>query len=234
MKISAIPYYFKSIITIVAGFKNFYFIPFIVIKKPFLLKLRNGMNFYIESFLDFWIVKETILDKCYDQLIAPKKDWIIADIGSSIADYDVMNSPKVKRIYGFDSDSSRNILAKKNLVLNNCQNVAIYSKKIINLNYLFEKFKLKTVDLLKIDCEGAEHKIILNTNSVNLQKVKRIVGEYHLFNFRMKNDFKEMLNYLRENGFKIHIKENLVHKNIGYFYGLIKPKVKSAKDNLPS
>lgn len=47
------------------------------------------------------------------------------------------------------------------------------------LEKIMKTNKLKQVDLLKIDVEGSEYEIILNTPDRTVQKIKRIIMEYH-------------------------------------------------------
>lgn len=54
------------------------------------------------------------------------------------------------------------------------------------------------VELLKMDCEGAEWDILLDSNTLSL--VKYLTLEYHLFN---KHTIAELIGILSENGFQI-------------------------------
>ena len=60
---------------------------------------------------------------------------------------------------------------------------------------------LKSIDLLKLDCEGAEIEIIRNTSSDAYRKINAIIIEYHGYS----NDeaFKEITNTLYKEGYKI-------------------------------
>jgi len=71
-------------------------------------------------------------------------------------------------------------------------------------------------DLLKLDCEGAEYAILFEAGEDILQKVERIVMEYHdgITNFT----HKDMAEFLGQNGYTAIITPNYVHDNIGYLY----------------
>ena len=81
------------------------------------------------------------------------------------------------------------------------------SKKIIveaiSLNYFFNKYNLRKVDFLKLDCEGAEYDILFNVTKANLRKVRQISLEYH--NIDKNKNVEKMKEFLEENGFKIRI-----------------------------
>ena len=49
----------------------------------------------------------------------------------------------------------------------------------ITLNEIFEKYDIKKVKLLKIDCEGAEYEILRNCSTQNLKKIEHLRGEFH-------------------------------------------------------
>lgn len=51
--------------------------------------------------------------------------------------------------------------------------------KTITLDKLISDNKLKAIDLLKIDVEGSEYEIILNSSKNTLARIKRIIMEYH-------------------------------------------------------
>lgn len=74
----------------------------------------------------------------------------------------------------------------------------------INVNVLkFEDEKIPIIDFLKLDCEGGEESIILNSN---LSNVRQIAMEYH------KCESKPMIAKLERDGFEIiynHLTEQL-------------------------
>jgi FkbM family methyltransferase len=51
--------------------------------------------------------------------------------------------------------------------------------EVISLATLFERYRIDRCDYLKLDCEGAEFEIILQSDPSILNRVRRIVMEYH-------------------------------------------------------
>ncbi len=49
----------------------------------------------------------------------------------------------------------------------------------ITLQNIFEKYKIEKIDFLKMDCEGAEFEIVMNTPSIILDKIQKISMEIH-------------------------------------------------------
>lgn len=79
--------------------------------------------------------------------------------------------------------------------------------------------KSKKVDLLKIDTEGAEYKILLSTSSKTLNKIKKIALEYH--DFFEGNDYQELTSFLIKNGFAVKIEGNILIR-LFFKQGIIK------------
>ena len=50
---------------------------------------------------------------------------------------------------------------------------------VIELGTLFERYKIGQCDFLKLDCEGSEFEIILNSEPSLMGRITRIVMEYH-------------------------------------------------------
>lgn len=51
--------------------------------------------------------------------------------------------------------------------------------QMLTLGALLERHGMPTVDVLKLDCEGAEYEILLSASPAVLARVQRIVGEVH-------------------------------------------------------
>lgn len=54
-----------------------------------------------------------------------------------------------------------------------------YSVEVIGINELFDFLKLEKIDYLKIDCEGSEKEIFENITINNLNRINKLVVEYH-------------------------------------------------------
>ena len=110
----------------------------------------------IESFLGF---KENIKINNFKNIIQEK---------TAIA--------KVKgkqTLYVNDEDAISNTIYKQNKNLNKEE------VECISLQDIFEKYELKKIDFLKMDCEGAEYEIIMNAKSSILNKIQKIAMEIH-------------------------------------------------------
>ena len=70
------------------------------------------------------------------------------------------------------------------------------------------------IDLLKLDCEGAEYDILLNSAPSALEKIDRIVMEYH--DGITPFDHDDLVKHLTNCGYKVEWWKNFAHNYIGY------------------
>lgn len=87
---------------------------------------------------------------------------------------------------------------------------------ITTLTKIFKVNKIKKCDLLKVDCEGAEYDIILNMDKSTLSRINNMVIEYH--EGATKHDRNDLINFLKNNKFKVKVKGHNIEKNIGIIY----------------
>lgn len=90
----------------------------------------------------------------------------------------------------------------------------------ITLKDIFAMNKLKRINYLKIDAEGAEYNILLNTPAKIIKKIDKIVLEYHDYFFRDYN-YINLKKYLEDNGFKVKVCGNIIFRRI-FKFGVIK------------
>jgi FkbM family methyltransferase len=86
----------------------------------------------------------------------------------------------------------------------------------ISLAQAFQRLGINRCDLLKMDCEGAEYAILFNSAPEVLEKVQRIVMEYH--DNVTQYSHADLESFLIERGFTVHSTPNFVHKTLGYLY----------------
>ena len=92
--------------------------------------------------------------------------------------------------------------------------------KSIRLRDIFAMNNLKKINYLKIDAEGAEYDILLNTPAEIIRKVDKIVLEYHDY-LNHGHDYKDLKEYLEGNGFKVEMGKNFLIRKI-FSMGMIK------------
>ena len=82
----------------------------------------------------------------------------------------------------------------------------------ININTIFSEYNIDFVDFVKIDCEGSELDIFLTITEENLNKINKLVVEYHT-----QSIGQYIFSKLIKNGFKID-SPNEVTNNTGLLY----------------
>jgi FkbM family methyltransferase len=75
--------------------------------------------------------------------------------------------------------------------------------------------------LLKVDCEGGEFDIFLSASPAALERVDRIVMEYH--DGCTTHSHPELAEFLRSRGFAVRLRPNPVHRRLGFLTALRRP-----------
>lgn len=86
----------------------------------------------------------------------------------------------------------------------------------ITFNQLVQDSGDSIIDLLKLDCEGAEYAILMAASAESLACVQRIVMEYH--DLDAEHEHSSLVRFLERNGFSVQLHANPVHAEIGYLY----------------
>ena len=74
----------------------------------------------------------------------------------------------------------------------------------ITLPELVQQFGLDTIDILKLNCEGAEYDILLNLSPAVLKKIREIRMEYHQVEIVGKRfEVQQLITFLDNNDFEI-------------------------------
>lgn len=216
------------------AYKNWWVLPLPKLGVSVLLKLRNGLSYFIRAgTTDLAVINETSLADPYavagfETLGA---DPVVIDVGANIGDFTM----KVARLYPAGrivavepvAEHCRMIEIQK--LLNGADNVTVLRAALgaregttaihvagghssagwgqgpvqnvreLTLASLLEEQNIQTVDLLKMDCEGAEWDIIPAAEGV-LGQIDRIVMEFHRANGWTP---ERLALWLRDRGFDV-------------------------------
>lgn len=121
---------------------------------------------------------------------------------------------------GLDLASGEPLQISSQEKLNELQGAESISVEAVSLESLITAEKIKKIDLLKMDCEGAEYEILFNTPEKTLQRVDRIIMEYH--NLDQDHTHPALAAFLEVRGFRVKCHSNFVHDHIGYLYAVQK------------
>lgn len=92
--------------------------------------------------------------------------------------------------------------------------------KSLSLVDALARSELDSCDLLKLDCEGAEYSILFSAPQSVLERIQRIVMEYH--DHLIQHNHRELITFLSERGFQVETFPNPVHAHLGYLRALRK------------
>ncbi len=87
----------------------------------------------------------------------------------------------------------------------------------LSLAEALERLALKRCHVLKMDCEGAEYGILLNSPNWVLDRIERIVMEYH--EGVTSYGHGDLAEFLESKGFQVRTWPNPVHAHLGFLYG---------------
>jgi len=107
------------------------------------------------------------------------------------------------------------------LYLDSKDSDTLETKKIrsTSLSRIFTKFRIEEVQLAKIDCEGAEFEILLETEDKILKKIKNFIIEYH--QFKAEFDPNKLISRLNKLGFKTQKFPSRYDKRMGMILGSV-------------
>lgn len=130
MLISRWRYYLSSLPTLLFGVRNW---PSVVrgllSGQPFEIRLATGLRFRVRTLMDIWIIKETCLDRDYEQYGIPLQDgWIIMDIGAGLGDFTVYAAKKLPNstVYAYEPFPESYKLLQENLKANGVHNALFF------------------------------------------------------------------------------------------------------------
>ncbi len=186
-KLRRLAYYIQSFFTIILAVKpgtrwRFFYelIPGVTPVKH--MHLRNpDLEFACLTYLDLLVAKEVIIDGEYEshEVQVTNRDKTIVDIGAGFGDFAVLCAKKYPRaqVFAFEPDIRYFKLLSESVRINKVPNVKIFDAPI---NGLKELIKVTgPIDVLKIDTEGAEYKILSKENSKVMKQVKKMTIEFH-------------------------------------------------------
>lgn len=149
------------------------------------------------------------IEKDYE--ILPVNDRVVMDVGANIADSSIYFVKRgAKKVYALEPNLELYQLAKRNIDLNLMSDIieirfaGCSSHKSVDSNPPF--FSLEeiiasnnpTPDILKVDCEGCEYDIIMNSSTISLQSFDFILVEYHY-------GYRDLSKKLKSCGFRVNV-----------------------------
>ncbi len=86
----------------------------------------------------------------------------------------------------------------------------------VSLQTVLNRLPNQHCDWMKIDCEGGEFDIILNSPPELLSRIDRLSMEYH--DSLTARNHLDLVKHLKSNGFQVDFRENPVHADLGFIF----------------
>jgi FkbM family methyltransferase len=188
---TAFQYYLKSMAALLKGIRN----PGVLLslffgrstKNSWKVNLKNGQSFFVFSLMDVWVLKETILDRQYEQVSVPLQDgWTILDIGAALGDYSVWAAQQTPhgRLIAVEPFPPSVELLNANLKMNKVPNVEVVSGAIATSNGTTE---------LRVEGRIVQNSTAVSEKSTHTVEVKTISLEELFKSFSIqKCDYLKM------------------------------------------
>lgn len=173
-------YYLQTVHVLITSVQNWWMIPAVVFYRP-VLRLRNGLMFRVRSLHDVLAVKEVCIDRVYEQRWPVGKNWVVVDIGGGIGDFSIMHDVSIKKLVCYEPDPLAAMVMEENMSINDCRRIRLCRTPARSLARILSDHHIQRCDLVKIDCEGCEYRLLLNASRLTLRRIRRLAIEYHLF-----------------------------------------------------
>lgn len=170
----------------------------------------DGSHIELSHYHKRCIIQEIFQDKLYEKFFEVTNNDLVVDVGASLGPftYSILHK-KPKHVYCFEPSIKEFKTLNRNL---RGYPVTTINKGISNINSIVESvqlfggenkmetitfktfiehYSIDNIDFLKTDCEGGEYDIFNEENmGFIFNKIKKIVGEWHLSTPELKEKFR--------------------------------------------
>ena len=184
--------------------------------------LRAGRVLRLEDRLDLLVLAEIVCDDVYRLRELDAETTLIVDVGAGLGDFAVSAAgafPRA-RVVAIEPDPGRFALLQLNVARNGLANVELHQaaagRPAISGQPLGWFPRGEQVDLLKIDCEGAEVDVLLGLAAEELARVRRVALEWHRSDDALRDE--QVAQILSAEGFRVLITTDPYEPMLGYAY----------------
>ncbi|MCO6431084.1 MAG: FkbM family methyltransferase [Deltaproteobacteria bacterium] len=213
-------YYFRSLAALARHLRNPFAAVPLLAGMPATVEFRAGITITLLRPIDLLIAKETLLDDSY-RLRNLRDPRYIIDIGASVGDFALAAAKRFPKcsIAAFEPDPRYFKALTRNIKAGEVKNVSLFNEAVgESAESAFRRLLQNRIDLVKIDCEGAEIEILSSLSAAEFANISAITMEYHRF---MRSDCNEVLaELLSAHGFCCQVKPDRYDPCIGYIYAV--------------
>ena|SRR3989339_739343 len=212
-------YYYSASMWKLFWNSNWWSVIGIIMGRTVLFKTKLGAAFWSRRLMDLWTIKEVVMDDVYRlNWIKIKKGDVVIDIGAATGDFSIIAARRGAVVYAYEPDPDRLELLGMNMLQNRVNSISVGGFAAESLDDIFDKRKIRSCKLLKVDCEGCEYRIFSRASKKTLKKISNLAMEVHLFDSNMQRDFSDLKSKLINNDFEITVLDNQVHRNVKYLF----------------
>lgn len=237
-------YYLSSLFKICSELKNPWVLVLIVFGFKPLLKFRNGLKIKVQEALEVLVLKEIVLDDVY-RIAQLHEPHLILDVGAGIGEFCIFVARQFPRarVVAFEPNPKQFQLLQENIEHNSLSNVEAHMIAIgLKSSYILESsahgvrtrlngegqgssiagkplaayLGTERVNLLKIDCEGAEVEVLESLGSSNWNLIERFAIEYH--NYLVEDADKALYYRLSSVGYTVEVASDRFEAQLGMVY----------------
>jgi FkbM family methyltransferase len=207
-RLRKLPYYAHSVVTLAAALRPESWLRMLLWHGQGTITFRNGLRFEVPELLDLLVLKETLFDDVYRLGRLSDGPGLIVDVGAGIGDFTVLAASRLPRarVVACEPNPQTFAALERNVRRNRLSNVDMrcvavgtqstyalgrgrwsaktstfqtggpaFEAPAVSLDELIGR---RDVELLKIDCEGAELDVLESLDH-SVDQVRRIAVEYH-------------------------------------------------------
>lgn len=227
LRLRKLPYYLRLLARLAAAAERPHQVAARLLRPAGELALRLGATVRLESRLDLLVLAEIVCDDVYRLRALDPDATLIVDVGAGIGEFAVpaaMRYPRA-RVVAIEPDPGRFELLRRNVSRNALSNVELHraaagrpeSSDVPLGRFLGSGY----VDLLKIDCEGAEVDVLLGLAPDELARVGRVALEWHRGPGAPRDEQAAAI--LRSHGFRVDLLADRYESARGYAHAEREP-----------
>ena len=179
----------------------------------------NELNIYKSFYKEIWDEGE------YDRFgVCVEPNDVVLDLGASIGLFSQWAISKgASKVYAFECDDSHYEFLTQNISDNIHATKGLISNSEWNLERIYKEMNITSVDFAKIDIEGWEYDLLLNTPDYMFNTINKFAIELHAWGM-FRNDVKEfvqimqLLEKLSKNGYRYWIERIHTNTNLYMLY----------------
>lgn len=209
-------YYARSLCAVMRTLRNPHRLVCLALGRAVALDFR-GRRIWMSSPLDVLVYKEVCIDDEYrlGDLVDPE---CIVDVGAGVGEFALEAARRFPRarIVSFEPAPARYALMRRTIIDNGCDNVEMVNAAAGAGAFRLDRLSLPRIDLLKIDCEGAELDVLESLSPQQVDSLRRAALEYHDVDGDRRSDSTRR--FLHDRGFEVEVVPNRFEPVIGHVY----------------